>query len=251
MNEDQKELTLDESLAEVMQTLPPVIRTYLSQGKYTVVAKNLMAKYSLRIDQGGVLEREIMLLLMGIETPDEFTKALVEEARLDQPTIDGIVKDINEQIFIPLRKEEEGKGMSGTIPVPAPVPVKVVVPQPPLPSHIAPLPPKFISPSNNVPPVIMPSVLPVVAPAPDVSPASSVPPVAHRVPLASLSLAPSAPPLNLPGAMPPLDMLEVKPPLPAAPLPVSAPQPIQPQPGVIVPNKNYSADPYREPVDEV
>lgn len=105
MNQDQSGLTLEESIKQVMQTLPPIIRDYLSQGKYTPVAKDMMAKYGLRIDQGGVLEREIMLLLMGIEDPAEFSKTLAEEARLDQKTVNDIMQDINEQIFIPLREE--------------------------------------------------------------------------------------------------------------------------------------------------
>lgn len=104
MNQDQSVLTLEESIKEVMRTLPPVIRTYLSQGAYTVVAKSLITKYALRIDQGGILEREIMLLLMGIENPDEFTQALAEEAKLDKKTIEGIAQDINTQIFMPLQE---------------------------------------------------------------------------------------------------------------------------------------------------
>lgn len=63
-------------------------------------------KYELHIDQGTVLEREIMLLLMGIESPDEFTHALVAEAKITPDAIGGIVQDINAQIFIPLREEE-------------------------------------------------------------------------------------------------------------------------------------------------
>lgn len=118
MNQDQSQsgLALDESVKQVMQTLPPVVRAYLSQGKYTLVAKSLMAKYGLRIDQGGVLEREIMLLLMGIESPTEFMQALAEEARLEQKVITGIVQDINAQIFVPLREEEMKGGEGGLMP---------------------------------------------------------------------------------------------------------------------------------------
>jgi hypothetical protein len=114
MDQNKPELTLDESIKQVMRTLPPVIRTYLAQEKYTPVARNLMTKYGLRIDQGGVLEREIMLLLMGIETPDEFTKALIEEARLGAQVVDSIVQDINTQIFVPLRAEEMKSGKTTT-----------------------------------------------------------------------------------------------------------------------------------------
>lgn len=113
MNQFQKEPALDESVKEVMQTLPPVVRDYLSQGKYTVVVKDLMVKHGLRIDQGGVLEREIILLLMGIENPDEFTKALVEDARLSQQMVGAIARDVNVLIFIPLR-EEMRKGGAGS-----------------------------------------------------------------------------------------------------------------------------------------
>lgn len=88
-----------------MKTLPPPIRHYLGQGKYSAVANQLMIKYGLHIDQGGILEREIMLLLMGIDNPDEFTKTLAEEAKLDQQTVNRIVQDVNAQIFVPLREE--------------------------------------------------------------------------------------------------------------------------------------------------
>lgn len=100
-----QQLTLDESVKQVMQTLPPPIREYLASGKYSIVANSLMTKYGLRVDQGGVLEREIMLLLMGIENPTEFTKSLDEEAHLDQKTINSISQDVNNQIFMPLREQ--------------------------------------------------------------------------------------------------------------------------------------------------
>ena len=151
MEPPQRELTLEESVKQVMRTLPPSIRQYLGQGKYSPVAKHLMEKYGLHIDQGTVLEREIMLLLMGIESPDEFVQALTEEARLDEKTIRGIMGDVNEQIFIPLRdemrradtKKEELKGP----PPPPSYPPKLPVPRPP---QIMPPPPPHPSPKATV-----------------------------------------------------------------------------------------------------
>lgn len=130
-----------------MQTLPPIIRDYLSAGKYTTVARNLTTKYGLRIDQAGVLEREIMLLLMGIETPQEFAQALTEEARLDKKIVDSIALDVNEQVFIPLRTEEQKIGMN-KMSEPAIMPPKGITnllkkDEPPAPA-IVPLPPKFL-----------------------------------------------------------------------------------------------------------
>lgn len=151
MNQVQPELTLDESVRQVMQTLPPVIRNFLSQGKTTSIAKSLMGKYGLRIDQGGILDREIMLLLMGIETPDEFTQSLVEEAKLDKQTIEGIVQDINAQIFVPLREEEEHGGRMTTSQSPKPPivlqPKAQAQPQPP---EQAPAPASHFHLENNI-----------------------------------------------------------------------------------------------------
>ncbi len=101
-----------------MQTLPPPIRNYLTQGKYTAVARNLTAKYGLRIDQAGVLEREIMLLLMGIETPDEFAASLKSDARLTDDVVRTIMSDANQQIFVPLREEMMKAGVGTTPPAP-------------------------------------------------------------------------------------------------------------------------------------
>ncbi|MDO8566956.1 MAG: hypothetical protein Q7R58_02275 [bacterium] len=127
MDQNKPDLTVDESVNQVMRTLPPVVRSYLVQGKHTAVAKNLMTKYGLRIDQAGVLEQEIILLIMGIDNPDEFTQVLAKDAKLDAQTINSITKDVNEQIFIPLREEMRKGG--GSI-----EPVKPATPASPRPS---------------------------------------------------------------------------------------------------------------------
>ncbi len=261
----EPELSLDESVKEVMQALPPVVRTYLAEGKYTAVAKSLMSKYGLRIDQGGVLEREIMLLLMGIENPDEFIQTLATDARLDQQTIDSIVQDINTQIFVPLRQEEERGRAAQPSAMPASqrtdVGVPSYAPPPPRPSPQAtegtapiaprPTPPAPMNPAavfppagNYAPPPQSPRYpnqessnvnafvrrvpqTPPAAPRPSIS--VIAPPPARPVP----QMAPrQAPPINLPGALPPPDIML---PAPKAPL---LPAPAQ-----------YSTDPYHEPIE--
>lgn len=161
MDQTQHELTFDESVKQVMQSLPPVIRDYLAQGRYTAVAKNVMTKYGLHLDQGGILEREIMLLLMGVEDPTEFGQALAEEARLDQKTINGIMQDVNNQIFIPLRDEMRNA------PAPAPQPPKPVTPPPTPPTPV-------VAPAPTPP---MPVAVPAPAPVAPAAPAPSSAPV--------------------------------------------------------------------------
>lgn len=251
-----EEPTFDESVAAVMQTLPPVIRDYLVQGKYTAVAVSLTAKYKLRIDQAGVLEREIMLLLMGIEDPAEFTMALAEEAQLDKDTVDKISQEINERIFIPLRKEEEQKGFGAAAPsaapraaAPAPAapnPVAPPAPQRPAPvnpfaPHVAPLPPKSVLPARKIGINKLledheePHIEFHAAPAPATSGQINYP--SRIVPQAPARVVPP-PPANLPGAMP----ANAPPPPqePPRPAPLNTPAPIM----------SYQTDPYRESINE-
>ncbi len=97
--------TLENDIKELMKEVPAPIRAFFASGKVEVVAKNLMQKYRLHVDQGAIVEREVILLLLGLKDPTEFTKTLAEEARLDQQTVNGIVQDVNAQIFVPLRGE--------------------------------------------------------------------------------------------------------------------------------------------------
>jgi hypothetical protein len=140
-----------------MRSLPPPIRHYLGQGKYSVVAQSLMTKYALHVDQGSILEREIMLLLMGIENPNEFVQTLGEEAKLDQQTIKGITEDVNAQIFIPLREEIRKAPITPTRTVPVrPVPSpRVTIP-----------PPSYARPNPIAPPTPVPPPLPTPTPTP-------------------------------------------------------------------------------------
>lgn len=289
MDQNELELTFDESVAEVMQTLPPVLRTYIAEEKYAPVTQSLMSKYHLRIDQAGVLEQETMLMLMGIETPNEFTQALVEEAKLDQQTVNSIVQDVNTQIFIPLREQMRNEVGGGSQPVQSTTPPRPVVANAPVPNYA---PPQPVAP----PPVSMPrpSVAPTAPPAHAQNPFaqhnSSVAPLPPKFGVArpALTDAPvintgklledheephiefapepapvtmpartAPPPPNLPGAMPPVQAplratLEPAAVAPAATAPAQAPvsRAVAPTPPPAPAKPAYVSDPYREPIDE-
>lgn len=253
MEPSKQELTLDESIKEVMKTLPPPIRQYLGQGKYLVVANRIMTKYGLHIDQAGVLEREIMFLLMGIDNPDEFTKTLSEEAKIDAKTIGNIVKDVNEQIFMPLR-EEMRKGSKEEI-----KPVEIKPPHAParppqtlasVPRYVPPK--KYFNLQNKIPPPVpTPPIQPVQPQRREVIPVPTETkllgdhkephiefhkPVVTETPLRQ-ALRAIVPPEDLPGVIQP------------TPIPEPPPPPLPPKPKPAVPVTPYSADPYREPIE--
>ena len=210
MNNDTKEPTVEESIKQVMQTLPPVIREYLAQEKYTPIARSIMAKYQMRIDQGGVLEREIMLLLMGVDDPSEFTRALSEEAKLDQDTVAGIIQDVNAQIFVPLRQEEERQSRNA----PVQEDKKPESRTPLYTGSVAPLPPKVVPPSGTLGDVVRQVTAPKMLED-------------HEEPHIEINKMPPVPAPALPKPTPPAS--------------------VTPKPVFIA---SYSTDPYREPIDE-
>lgn len=254
----------EESVQQILKTLPPVVRTYITERRYTGAAQSLMSQYKLRIDQGGVLEREILLLLMGVDDPNEFMETLATEARLDKTTIDSITRDINNQIFIPLRAEEMKASTAPKTPVTPPavgqqgshfqLQNKIPLPQKPAPGM----------PSLSSKPLDSSKLLEDHE-EPHIEfgkrPAQSAPATPART---------APPPPNLPGQMPPAAPVAPRiipaggrapgpiPPTvaPAGPAPVAKPLPPPAPPGLKFtsapppPGKAYSADPYREPIDE-
>ncbi|MBU6388357.1 hypothetical protein KGQ72_00540 [Patescibacteria group bacterium] len=265
--------TLEDDIKQLLTEVPPPIRTFFASGKVEMAAKNLMQKNRLHIDQGAVVEREIILLLLGLKDPAEFNKALAEEAKLNQETITSIVRDVNDQIFVPLR-EQMMKSGTGNAPQPStPQPPKAAVPSAiPRPPGNTPRPPmvpgaggqpqRFMHLENKIPLPPRPAGQSGVA-AIHHAPLTPPKPLEnsklledheephiefHKAPTPPIQPAPrvNAPPPNLPGAMPPRVTSEVRP-SPTIPK-VEPPAPPKPS-APLAPNRPYSVDPYREPIE--
>ena len=260
---------LEEDIKQLLTEVPAPVRAYFASGKVEVVAKNLMQKYKLHVDQGAITEREIILLLLGLKDPSEFTQTLSTEASIDQQTINGIVQDINQQIFVPLREEMRKGGTIEQLTKPAIAPAppqpaaasvpKYAPPPPPRPPisnpSIAPLPPKFVMPIRPGASVAKRSLINLIQKPMDFADKlledheephiefNKTSPVAGpaETPLGQalrrvLPRPPEAsgvvgPPENLPGAIFHSELS--KPPVPPS-----------------IPPKPYTIDPYHEPLDE-
>jgi hypothetical protein len=235
MDTPQPNLTLEESIAQVVQGLPPVIRAYVTEGKYTDVSKRLMSKYGLRVDQAGVLERELALILMGVDTPDEFTEALAKEAALDQKVIADIVRDVNDQIFIPLREAEDEERRRSIAPVSTPTP--------------APTPPPVEKVVEEKPKEVIRLVVPSL-PTPPPAPLNKALPAENQKGVALLSDH-EEPPIEFPAQVTPATPIkksETAVPTPAQGVTLP-PRPLPPPPVPATPVTSYTVDPYREPID--
>lgn len=275
--------SFEESIQQVMRTLPPAIRTYIEGEQYAKVAQTLTTKYQLHVDQGGILEREMLLLLLGIENPAEFASALQTETGLKQELVVAIMKDLNQQVFAPLQETMRTGGNEGVPATPKAKPAAAVqslgtVDNPPMPASIptmsTPLAEKTLNRLAATPPAggsTPRPVAPAARPAVVTSGLSAAlknagvqlledheePHIEFKKPAAAVApAAPAAPsaPTSLPkpimaGSFAAPAPQAPRPPMPA-PLP-SAPVPMPKPPVPTMPaSTTYTVDPYREAPEE-
>lgn len=227
---------LENDIQQILAELPSQIRALFASEKIENTAKNLMLKNRLHIDQGAILEREIILLTLGLHSPDEFADALKTDASISEDVMRSIMTDVNQEIFVPLQKQmrEEASAVPQAPRVNAPVPRYA----PPRPQPVMPrptLPPSFRAvpkaTQDTTPAPIIPAPLP-----PRMAMPNAVPATRPGHPTNLLNPKPVPSPQELPIESPP-------PQIPAMPVVPKMP-PVAPRPAV-----PYSDDPYREPVD--
>lgn len=92
-------------IEEKMLELPESIRDVIVKSGWVNNIRNIVKKYNLRIDQGASLETETLLIMLGMETEDQYKKNLINEAQIDSDTADKITEEVNVQIFSLIRNK--------------------------------------------------------------------------------------------------------------------------------------------------
>jgi len=127
------------SIREVLQDVPPPIRAFLAEGKLEPALQTILQKNSLHADQGIVVEREVLLTLLGIHEPAALADSLAREAALNKEKAAAVLRDINELIFSPLHRamrEKSSEGSGEVFPPQNSSPVGMSAPPPtPAPAH--------------------------------------------------------------------------------------------------------------------
>lgn len=117
--------------------MPPKVREaflHIDASKYI---GTLAKKHDLRTDQAGVLENEIMIIMLGLENPRTFMNNLTQKGNISRDTAAAIVEDINRDVFDKIRhdlatfleqsEKQYGPGEPEKTDSPAPA---VIMPQP-------------------------------------------------------------------------------------------------------------------------
>jgi hypothetical protein len=271
------DLSIGESVETLVQGLPQPVRDFLDSPARDELMRGMTAAYQLHFDQAAVLERETLLMLLGAETPEEFSKALDQDADLSPEVISGIMNDLNRKVFLPIQ-EKMRTAPAPTLataplpPRPAPTP-RPAPPPPPSISFGAPAAPAVPIPATPPPPRPMP-------PAPSNLPGADLAPEPPKLAARTMQTdfpggQPAPTPASQPRPAPPMPVRFNEPsvaPRPVAAVPATtsrqaapAPRPVTPPPKApapapvqpasppnaprAVPLKQYGVDPYREPLE--
>ncbi len=111
--------TIKNALNTVLDELPKPVKDFVLSPERERIAGELSQKYNLHADQAGAFEQAFMLMLLGVSSPEEFVEALTK-AGIPAESIRGLSADVNERVFVPLRKEEQEASPSAVRTEPAP-----------------------------------------------------------------------------------------------------------------------------------
>lgn len=252
---------INSAVATLIGALPPSVQEFIVGPERDRISLALTQKYNLHADQAATFAHAYLYLLLGILSPEEFTKTL-SDAGIDQKIISGLTNDVNELVFKPLREKVQQPPASPRS-VTTPQPTQPLVPPmtlvPPVPElTLPPAPIQAPAPVIPPPPVVQAPVVPPPpvqnAPIYDEHPAMRTMATdmqavkEHHDPMAAFSHAPVTP---APAAVP---APVVPPPLPPSPVTeaVPAPAPHAPPPPNLPGTPQsplYRIDPYREPTE--
>lgn len=125
----------DQEVIERIQEAPPSVREVVEDLTTVRTIATIGKNYGLHIDQIGVLAELNRNLLIGLVSPREFHRNLLE-AGIPDSAARSIMAEINRKIFIPLRDKMQHSGISTPITtVPPPPPSYGERPPPPLPQE--------------------------------------------------------------------------------------------------------------------
>lgn len=246
-----------EQVLAAYNSAPDFVRAVFNDEKTTQVVIELRARFQLHVDNAGLLGKGVGHMLLGLISPDEFFKDLIE-AKIPEKDAREIMTEINQKIFVPLREEMRKSPIAEVKPPQAQSAVATVRKNdegqtllnsgtPGLPKLIPSQKPGGTTQShfhlqNKITAPIQPQ--PFRGETPKLLPVEEKKLLDdHEEPHIEFKKVPPPPPPNLPGVIhhPP-----ITPPPPSTP-PIPPPLPLSPEPKTAV---QYSVDPYREPINE-
>jgi hypothetical protein len=110
-----QEKNIQNIINERMSQLPEVVRNEITNGDWEEVVRKIVEDNGLLIDQGLVIEKQTLFMMLGLENPKNYTKKIKKLANLSNETAVNIAYEIDEKILQKIKRkiveaaeEEEG-----------------------------------------------------------------------------------------------------------------------------------------------
>ncbi len=110
-------------IAEKTQGLPQGVKDALSKINVPEQLQVVAQKNNLRADEGGALETEVLLAVLGISQIDHLVDSLIQHGHFSKEVAVRLTQDIEENIFKKIRNsaiETQGQSQASPVPIPAP-----------------------------------------------------------------------------------------------------------------------------------
>ncbi len=95
---------LDPAVQEQFLSLPKAVQDVITESNWQFTIRDIIKKFNLRIDQGGVIENEVFLVMLGFQDADDFLENIIREGNMDRGIAGALEKEVGAVIFAPLRK---------------------------------------------------------------------------------------------------------------------------------------------------
>ena len=95
---------IEQIIKEQLVKLPEDVRKAISSVDLRDKVKKISEKHHLHIDQAGILETETVLVMLGLESTDNYRGNLKKELQISDTSAQAITFDVNKEIFMPIRE---------------------------------------------------------------------------------------------------------------------------------------------------
>jgi hypothetical protein len=99
----------DRRIKEKYEELPDLVRNIIDEFDWQDAIRKISDLNNLRIDQGALLEREVVYIFLGIDDEEHFKDNLIKEAQLNEQQADKVTADVSKNVFDPILSKIENK----------------------------------------------------------------------------------------------------------------------------------------------
>lgn len=98
-----EEKNIKQMVEERLEEIPPQVKKAILESNWEEDVRRISEKYRLRIDQGNVLENQVLLLMLGLQSVDNFFEVLGETIENEDNKLENILDEVEANIVAKIR----------------------------------------------------------------------------------------------------------------------------------------------------